>query len=108
MGQTLVEKLLGARVGREVRAGEFVLAPVDLVLAHEGTGVLALEQFEELAREGLAATTLLFCDHAAPSPRRELTGVQKRLSEFSADSGAHFFGPGAGVCHHRRVRGGSL
>ncbi len=99
MGQTLVEKLIGARVGRQVKAGEFVLAPVDLVLAHEGTGVLAIEQFEELDRTGLAATTLLFCDHAAPSPRRELSQVQKRFRDFAAQKGAHFFGPGAGVCH---------
>ena len=99
MGQTLVEKLIGRRLGRQVRAGEFVLAPVDLVLAHEGTGVLAIEQFERLGKPSLATTTLLFCDHAAPSPRRELSNVQARLHAFSSERGARFFGPGSGVCH---------
>lgn len=99
MGQTLVEKIIGRRIGRRVEAGEYVLVPVDLVLAHEGTGVLAVEQFEELAKPSLAATTLLFCDHAAPSPRRELSSVQQRLRLFSAEWGAQLFEPGSGVCH---------
>lgn len=99
MGQTLAEKIITQRLGYPVSAGQFVLAPVDLVLAHEGTGVLALEQYELLAKGGLATTTLLFCDHAAPSPRKELSHVQTRLRTFSTENGARFFEPGAGVCH---------
>jgi 3-isopropylmalate/(R)-2-methylmalate dehydratase large subunit len=98
-GQTLVEKLLSQRIGRVVKAGEFVVAPVDVVLAHEGTGVLAIEQFERLGRSGLGTTTLLFSDHAGPSPRSELSNVQKRMREFASQRGARFFEPGAGICH---------
>jgi 3-isopropylmalate/(R)-2-methylmalate dehydratase large subunit len=99
MGHTLVEKIIAQRIGREARAGEFVVAPVDLLLAHEGTGPLALDQFEVIKRESPATTTLLFCDHAAPSPRKELSNVQKRLRAFAGERGAHIFEPGAGVCH---------
>jgi len=99
MVQTLVEKIISQRTGLQVRAGEFVLAPVDVVLAHEGTGVLAIEQFEDLGKPGLSARTLLFCDHAAPSPRKELSNVQQRLREFAGHWGADFYGPGCGVCH---------
>jgi 3-isopropylmalate/(R)-2-methylmalate dehydratase large subunit len=107
MGHTLVEKIIAQRMGREAKAGEFVIAPVDLLLAHEGTGPLALEQFEALGREGPAATTLFFCDHAAPAPRKELANVQKRLRTFAAERcpepaegrGAHLFEPGFGICH---------
>jgi 3-isopropylmalate/(R)-2-methylmalate dehydratase large subunit len=99
MGQTLAEKIIAQRVGHPVSAGQFVLAPVDLVLAHEGTGVLALEQHQLLAKKGLATTTLLFCDHAAPSPRKELSHVQSRFRAFSAENRARFFEPGAGICH---------
>jgi 3-isopropylmalate/(R)-2-methylmalate dehydratase large subunit len=98
-GQTLVEKLLSRRIGRVARAGEFVVAPVDVVLAHEGTGVLAIEQFERLGGSGLGTTTLLFSDHAGPSPRSELSNVQKRMREFASQQGARFFEPGAGICH---------
>lgn len=99
MGYTLAEKIIARRIGHEVKAGEFVTVPVDLVLAHEGTGPLALEQFEALGREDLGTTTLLFCDHAAPSPRQELSNVQKRLRAFAAEKGAHLFEPGSGICH---------
>lgn len=99
MGYTLAEKIIAQRIGREVRAGDFVVVPVDLLLAHEGTGPLALDQFEALGRDGLGTTTLFFCDHAAPSPRRELSNVQQRLRTFALEMGAHFHPPGAGICH---------
>jgi 3-isopropylmalate/(R)-2-methylmalate dehydratase large subunit len=99
MGYTLVEKIVARRIKSKVKAGEFVVAPVDLLLAHEGTGPLALEQFEALGRDGLGTTTLLFCDHAAPSPRKELSNVQKRLRTFATEKGAHLFAPGCGICH---------
>ena len=99
MGHTLAEKIIAGRVGHEVKAGEFVVVPVDLVLAHEGTGPLALEQFEKLGRERPAVTALFFCDHAAPPPRKELSNVQKRLRAFAASNGARFYEAGAGICH---------
>jgi 3-isopropylmalate/(R)-2-methylmalate dehydratase large subunit len=98
-GQTLVEKLISQRIARGVAASDFVLVPVDVVLAHEGTGVLAVEQFEALGRSALGATTLLFSDHAAPPPRSELANVQKRLRAFALETGVRFFEPGAGICH---------
>ncbi|MCD6553805.1 MAG: 3-isopropylmalate dehydratase large subunit [Anaerolineae bacterium] len=99
MGYTLAEKIIAQRIGREVEAGEFIVAPVDVLLAHEGTGPLAVEQFEGLGRERLAVTTLFFFDHAAPSPRRELSNVQKRLRTFAVEKGANVSEAGSGICH---------
>jgi len=99
MGYTLAEKIIAQRIGREVRAGDFVVAPVDLLLAHEGTGPLALDQFEAVGKDSLGTVTLLFCDHAAPSPRKELSNVQKRLRTFAMEMQAHFHPPGTGICH---------
>ncbi|HEM60939.1 MAG TPA: 3-isopropylmalate dehydratase large subunit, partial [Chloroflexi bacterium] len=96
---TLAEKIVSRRVGRMVRAGEFVVVPVDLVLAHEGTAALAIEQFRRLARPSLAAQTVLFSDHAAPAPRRELANVQQTMRTFALETGAHFHEPGSGICH---------
>lgn len=99
MGFTLVEKITSQRLGRPVKAGEFVIAPVDLLLAHEGTGPLAIDQFKALGKERLGTITLLFCDHAVPSPRKELSNVQKRLRTFAAERGAHYVEAGSGICH---------
>lgn len=105
MGCALAEKIIARRTGDEVEPGDFIVTPVDLLLAHEGTGPLALDQFETLEKapvlssEDLAATTLLFSDHAAPSPRRRLSNVQKRLRAFARDRGVYFYEPGVGICH---------
>ena len=67
MGQTLAEKIFSAHCGRTVTAGEFVIAPLDLVMAHDTTCAWALEPF---ARETLSAANLErqgFFDPAAAS-----------------------------------------
>ncbi len=98
-GGTLAEKILSRRLGRPVAAGEFVVAPVDLVLAHEGTATLAIERFSTLGKHRPAAPVLLFLDHAAPAPRRELAEVHRRMRAFAAGAGAHLHEVGAGICH---------
>lgn len=97
--QTLAEKILSLKYGSEVRAGDYIVVPVDLVLAHEGTGPLAIDQFEVLGQEQLAVNGLFFSDHAAPAPRKELAAVQQRLRVFAQDKGGKFYSPGAGICH---------
>ncbi len=98
-GRTLAEKILSRRLGRPVEAGEFVVAPVDFVLAHEGTAVLAIERFGALGRKRPATRVLLFLDHAAPAPRAELANVQRRMRAFAAEVGARLYGVGSGICH---------
>ncbi len=99
MGHTLAEKIIGQKVGRAVQAGEFVVAPVDVLLAHEGTGPLALDQFEVLGEEEVATNVLFFSDHAAPAPRQELANVQQRLRTFAQETEVIFHQPGTGICH---------
>lgn len=99
MGLTLAEKIISHRLGETVRAEDIVVVPVDLLLAHEGTGPLALDQFGLLGKARPATQTLFFSDHAAPAPRRELANVQKRLRAFAEERGARFYRPGEGICH---------
>jgi len=101
MGQTLAEKLLSLHAGRSVSAGEFVLARVDWVLMQDGTGPLAVRQFHALGRKSLAAPdhTIVFLDHAAPSPGRALSNDHKFLRGFCRETGAVLSEVGDGVCH---------
>ncbi len=99
MNKTLAEKIISNKLDRDVKAGDFVVIPVDLILAHEGTGPLAVEQFEALGKPRVATTSLFFSDHAAPAPRRELANIQQGLRTFAENSGAGFYPPGAGICH---------
>lgn len=103
MSKTLAEKILSARSGRDVRAGEIVIIPVDVVFMQDGTGPLAIEQLRKLGREKAVNPdkAVFFIDHAAPSPRQELSAAHQVIRDFAANSGAQFSGVAEGVCHQR-------
>ncbi|HOX06065.1 MAG TPA: 3-isopropylmalate dehydratase large subunit [Planctomycetota bacterium] len=101
MALTLSEKILSEHAGREVRAGELAVVPVDLVLTQDGTGPLAVRQVEKMAGRKVANPkgTVMFLDHAAPSPRMELSNDHKTIREFAEAVGAQLCDIEAGVCH---------
>ena len=101
MGETLAEKILGLKAGKSVRPGEIIVVDVDLALAQDGTGPLAIRSIGEL-KEGemrLPRGAIFFIDHAAPSPRRELSNDHIFIREFAKEAGATVSDVGDGVCH---------
>jgi len=105
LGKTISEKIISEHVGREVHAGEFVVAKVDVVMAQDGTGPLSVQEFKKMKMEKVfdKENSILFIDHASPSSRKELSNSQKLLREFSKKTGAYLSDIGEGVCHQRLV-----
>ncbi len=105
MGKTLSEKIFGEHVGREVRAGEFVVSRVDIQLAQDSTGPLTVRQIEKLKVKDIvdARRTYFFLDHAAPSYKKELSNDHILLREFCQKTGAKLSEIGEGICHQRIV-----
>ena len=101
MAQTLAEKILSRAAGKEVRAGELVVVPVDLAYAQDWTGPLAVRQIEELGWTELKEPdkVALFIDHSAPSSSREHATNHLLLRDFAQRTGCRLFDVGAGVCH---------
>ncbi len=101
MGQTLVERILSAKIGREVRGGELLVCPVDLVYVQDGTGPLTFRQMEKIGLEKVfdPERSIVFIDHASPPPRRELASDHVYLREFAAKMGMVLSDIGEGVCH---------
>ncbi|MEW5932007.1 MAG: 3-isopropylmalate dehydratase large subunit [Bacillota bacterium] len=98
-GQTLVEKVFTRKLGRRVSAGEIVVAPVDWCMIHDGTGVLTVRELRELVGEPrVRARTLVFLDHAFPSPKHELATDHVELRRFAREAGVELR-EGVGVCH---------
>ncbi len=105
MGQTIAEKILSSHAGKSVTPGELVIANIDVVMVQDGTGPLAVNEFKKLNKTKLfnPQRTILFIDHAAPSPRKELSNSHIVLREFAKEYGAVLSESGDGVCHQRLV-----
>lgn len=105
MGLTLVEKIISEHAGKEVHAGELVISKVDVTAVQDGTGPLTVQEFKKLGKTKLnnPERTVLFIDHAAPSPRKELSNTHMVLREFHKEYGAVLSDVGAGVCHQRLI-----
>lgn len=101
MGMTLAEKILSEHAGKEVKAGEIVVVKVDLAYAQDGTGPLAARKVLELGFPELynPRRTIFFFDHAAPSPKFELSNDHSFLRDFARKTGARVSDVGSGISH---------
>jgi 3-isopropylmalate/(R)-2-methylmalate dehydratase large subunit len=101
VGKTLAEKILSRKSGSDARAGDIVIAQVDLVFAQDTTGPLTIRQFQagNLKRLANPKKTALFLDHAAPSPNREISNDHLLLRQFAQESGCLIYDVGSGICH---------
>ncbi len=72
MGQTLAEKIISEHANKSVKAGELVIAKVDVTAVQDGTGPLTVQEFKKLGKSRLnkLERTILSIDHASPSPRK--------------------------------------
>ncbi len=105
MTKTISEKIIGEHAGRDVEAGDLVIAKVDIAAVQDGTGPLAVDQIELLGFDKVKdpANSVLFIDHAAPSPRSELSNTHIKLRKFAKKTGAVLSEVGEGVIHQRLV-----
>lgn len=101
MGKTLAEKILGLKSHNDARAGDIVIAEVDLIFVQDTTGPLAIRQFREIGFKSLAKPerTIIFLDHAAPSPNEQLSNDHILLRRFARETGCHIYEVGEGICH---------
>lgn len=101
MASTLAEKIISQHCGREVVAGDIAVAKVDVCLMQDGTGPLAVRSWRQLGLGTVACPekTVAFLDHAAPSPRKELSNDHMLLREFTSQHKCVLKDIGEGVCH---------
>jgi len=105
LDKTISERIISEHVGRDVKSGEFVVARVDVVMAQDGTGPLAVQELQKMNMERVfdKENSIIFIDHASPSSRKELSNSQKILREFTKKTGAFLSDIGEGICHQRLV-----
>ena len=101
MSKTLAEKILSLKSHGEAKAGDVVIADVDLAFVQDTTGPLTIRQFRDSGFETLARPqqTIVFLDHAAPSPAQQLSNDHILLRRFAEETDCRISDVGDGVCH---------
>jgi 3-isopropylmalate/(R)-2-methylmalate dehydratase large subunit len=104
MGKTLAEKILTQKSGIDARAGDIVISKVDLVFVQDTTGPLTVRQIQKAGiKVAKPDKTVIFFDHAAPSPGAALSNDHMLLRQFAEQTGVRLSDVGEGVCHQRVV-----
>jgi len=101
MSKTLAEKILADKSKTDAKSGDIVIAKVDLAFLQDTTGPLAVRQFRESGFRNVAQPqrSVIFLDHAAPSPARQLSNDHILLRSFARETGCRICEVGDGVCH---------
>jgi 3-isopropylmalate/(R)-2-methylmalate dehydratase large subunit len=103
MAHTIAEKILAVKSGRnEVFPGEFITANVDLVLASELSGVVAIEEFNKVKGASIfdPEKVVFVMDHFTPNKDIKSAEIVKECRAFAREHGIRFFDVGrAGIQH---------
>jgi 3-isopropylmalate/(R)-2-methylmalate dehydratase large subunit len=100
-GKTIAEKIFASHSGREVSAGDIVIADVDFVMAQDGTSPLAIRALEAMGVDQVfdPNKVALVMDHSAPSPLEGVSALHTMMRDFGKKTGSIIYDVGAGVCH---------
>jgi len=102
MGKTISEKIMSMHSGKEVCAGDIVVADVDYVMGQDGTTPLAINAFREMNARGVfdREKIVFVIDHNSPSPAESVSKLHRMMREFAREKGIkNFYDIGCGVCH---------
>lgn len=110
MSQTIAEKIISRHAGQTVHAGDIAIVQVDGVMATDATAPLAIRAFR--AMNGRfpwnGQRVFLVIDHAAPAPNEYVASLHKLMRDFAAETGAHLYDVGEGICHQLMVENGHV
>lgn len=104
MGKNIVEKIFTRASGKDVKAGEFVFAKIDLAMMHDITAPLAIKAMGEI-REKVwdASKVVMIFDHQSPADSVQAAENQKLLRIFAKEQGILMYDVGEGIAHQIMV-----
>jgi len=99
-GKTIAEKILSAKSQTDARAGEIVVAALDLTYSHDGNRPLAMELLTSMGTDKVwdPSRYVLFLDHH-PSPNAVSAAAHTKLREFAIAQGVQLYEMGDGISH---------
>jgi len=108
VSKTIAEKVLSAKSGRDVRAGEIVEAKVDYVMVNDITAPAAFDEFEGLCAPILRDKIVLIPDHYVPNKDVASAKQAKKMRDFAKKHRikSYFEVGRGGVCHQLMIEQG--
>ena len=103
---TLVEEIFSLRTGKQVQAGEIVIAEVDTMMTHDNTTPLAVRAWKEIGKPiKHKERIVIHFDHAYPAPNVAAAINQRKALDFIAAEGINNFYH-RGICHQVMIEEG--
>ncbi|CAD6491382.1 MAG: Isopropylmalate/citramalate isomerase large subunit [Candidatus Argoarchaeum ethanivorans] len=105
MKTTISEKIFSKASGKNVKAGDFILADIDCAMTHDITGPLALQGFYEIMhnkenpRVWDASKIVMVFDHQSPADSLSAAENQILLRKFAKEQNILNYDIFEGVCH---------
>ena len=108
MGATIVEKIFSRKCGRDIRAGEVVMTPLDGAMIHDITGPLAIQKFYEMGGTKVfdPARVIMLFDHQIPADSIPAAENHVYMRRFAVEQRIHNYDIQEGVCHQVVVEKG--
>jgi len=109
MGQTISEKIFSKSVSREVYAGEFVEANIDMAMIHDITGPLAVKTlFDITDKVWDPDKVIVIFDHQVPADSIAAAVNHRELRKFAKKEGILNYDVQEGICHQVMVEKGHV
>jgi len=101
MGATVAEKIFASKCGREVAAGEVVMAGIDAAMIHDITGPLAIKKFYEMDGKSVfnPESIILLLDHQVPADSIPAAENHVYMRKFAEEQQIHNYDLREGICH---------
>ena len=93
MGMTMTQKILAAHAGLEsVTAGQLIEAKLDIVMANDITGPMALPILKQMADQVFDKEKVVFVpDHFTPNKDIKSAENSKAIREFAKEQGLKWY-----------------
>ncbi len=103
--KTIIEKILSEKSGKDVTADEIVLCDIDVMMAHDANGPLAVRAFQSLGGKKVCDPKKIhfIMDHATPAPNETVSNLQLLMRNFAKEQDIDFIEGGEGVCHQLMI-----
>lgn len=101
MGKTMAEKIFSLKSGREVRAGDYVMAKIDSAMVNDATAPLAVKGLYEVANAVWDRDRVIIVfDHFAPAHTDRASKNHISIRKFAkAQRISNLYDVGEGICH---------